>query len=94
MAVELYDRFMCKHFWKVHKDEIANDPSEASWFKVCKTTSNQNKLNLMSCFQLACKMDSHSSALGISQVHRKTICFVKNLTFRLPGIEELHLENA
>lgn len=69
MAIELYDRFMCKHFWELYKTEFANDPSEASWFKICKKTSNQTKLNLMSCFQLACKMDSHSSTLGISQVH-------------------------
>ncbi|KYQ56690.1 Cyclin N-terminal domain-containing protein 1, partial [Trachymyrmex zeteki] len=68
MAIELYDRFMCKHFWELYKTEFANDPSEASWFKICKKTSNQTKLNLMSCFQLACKMDSHSSTLGISQI--------------------------
>ncbi|XP_011686330.1 PREDICTED: uncharacterized protein LOC105449037 isoform X2 [Wasmannia auropunctata] len=66
MAIQLYDKFMCKHFWEIYKTEIANDPSEA--FKVCKKTCNQTKLNLMSCFQLACKMDSHSSALGISQI--------------------------
>lgn len=69
MAIQLYDRFMYKHFWEIYKTEIANDPSEALWFKVCKRISNQTKLNLMSCFQLACKMDSHSNALGISQVY-------------------------
>lgn len=68
MAIQLYDRFMYKHFWEIYKTEIANDPSEALWFKVCKRISNQTKLNLMSCFQLACKMDSHSNALGISQI--------------------------
>ncbi|XP_077277690.1 cyclin N-terminal domain-containing protein 1 isoform X3 [Temnothorax americanus] len=68
MAVQLYDRFMYKHFWEIYKTEMANNPSEASWLKVCDKSSNQTKLNLMSCFQLACKMDSHSSALGISQI--------------------------
>ncbi|XP_071577123.1 cyclin N-terminal domain-containing protein 1 isoform X2 [Temnothorax nylanderi] len=68
MAIQLYDRFMCKHFWEIYKTEIANNLSEASWFKVCDENSNQTKLTLMSCFQLACKMDSHSSALGISQI--------------------------
>ncbi|XP_012059517.1 PREDICTED: uncharacterized protein LOC105622714 [Atta cephalotes] len=68
MAIELYDRFMCKHFWELFKTEFVNDPSEASWFKICKKISNQTKLNLMSCFQLACKMDSHSSILGIPQI--------------------------
>ncbi|KYN06250.1 Cyclin N-terminal domain-containing protein 1, partial [Cyphomyrmex costatus] len=68
MAIELYDKFMCKHFWELYKTEFMNDPSQASWFKICKRTSNQTKLNLISCFQLACKMDSHSTTLGISQV--------------------------
>lgn len=68
MAIQLYDKFMCKHFWEIYKTEIANDPSEASWSKVCKKISNRTKLNLMSCFQLACKMDSHSNTLGISQI--------------------------
>ncbi|KAL6261326.1 hypothetical protein P5V15_008846 [Pogonomyrmex californicus] len=68
MAIQLYDKFMCKYFWELYKTEIANDPSEASWFRICKKTSNHTKLYLMSCFQLACKMDSHSNSLGISQI--------------------------
>ncbi|XP_024870312.1 uncharacterized protein LOC112453665 [Temnothorax curvispinosus] len=68
MAIQLYDRFMCKHFWEIYKTEIVNTSSEGSWLKVCNKSSNQTKLNLMSCFQLACKMDSHSSVLGISQI--------------------------
>jgi len=68
MAIQLYDRFMYKHFWEIYKTEIANDLSEVSWLQVCERTSNQTKLNLMSCFQLACKMDSHSCVLGISQI--------------------------
>ncbi|XP_011864626.1 PREDICTED: cyclin N-terminal domain-containing protein 1-like [Vollenhovia emeryi] len=68
MAIQLYERFMCKHFWEIYKTEIANDFSEASWLKVCERSSNEAKLNLMSCFQLACKMDSHCGALGISQI--------------------------
>lgn len=75
MAIQLYDRFMCKHFWEIYKTETTNDPSEASWFEACEKVSAEAKLILMSCFQLACKMDSHSTALGISQVHRKIICF-------------------
>ncbi|XP_036149428.1 uncharacterized protein LOC105833201 isoform X2 [Monomorium pharaonis] len=68
MAIQLYDTFMCKHFWEIFKTEIANDPFKATWFKVSEKTSNEAKLILMSCFQLACKMDSHSSTLGISQI--------------------------
>ncbi|XP_054012652.1 uncharacterized protein LOC128894725 [Hylaeus anthracinus] len=67
IAIHLYDKFMCNYFWEVYKDETT-EQTENSWSKVCKKISSQSKLYLMSCLQLASKMDSHSTSLGISQV--------------------------
>ncbi|RLU16876.1 hypothetical protein DMN91_010945 [Ooceraea biroi] len=68
MAIQLYDKFMCCQFWKVYKTELKNGISEASWIAICKKISQKTKLYLMSCFQLACKMDSASNNLGISLI--------------------------
>ncbi|XP_076639013.1 cyclin N-terminal domain-containing protein 1 [Colletes latitarsis] len=67
IAIHLYDKFMCNYFWKVYKAE-AGEQTEKSWSKICKKLSSRSKLYLMSCLQLASKMDSHSKSLGISQV--------------------------
>ncbi|KZC09195.1 Cyclin N-terminal domain-containing protein 1 [Dufourea novaeangliae] len=67
IAIHLYDKFMCKYFWEVYKTEAA-DHTENSWSQVCRKISSQSKLYLMSCLQLANKMDSHPKNLGISQV--------------------------
>ncbi|XP_070518572.1 cyclin N-terminal domain-containing protein 1 isoform X2 [Cardiocondyla obscurior] len=71
MAVQLYDTYIWKQFWELYKTEISNENnfSEMSWLcKVSTKSSKQTKLSLMSCFQLACKMDSHSGVLRISQI--------------------------
>ncbi|XP_076167973.1 cyclin N-terminal domain-containing protein 1 [Ptiloglossa arizonensis] len=67
IAIHLYDKFMCNYFWEVYKAEAA-EQTENSWSEVCKKISSQSKLYLMSCLQLASKMDSHSKSLGTSQV--------------------------
>lgn len=68
IAIHLYDKFMCNYFWEVYKAEAA-EQTENSWSEVCKKISSQSKLYLMSCLQLASKMDSHSKSLGTSQVY-------------------------
>ncbi|XP_076756519.1 cyclin N-terminal domain-containing protein 1 isoform X2 [Xylocopa sonorina] len=65
VAIHLYDKFMCNYFWEVYKN---TDQAENSWTEVCRKISSQSKLYLMSCLQLASKMDSHSRNLKISQV--------------------------
>ncbi|XP_012135890.2 cyclin N-terminal domain-containing protein 1 [Megachile rotundata] len=65
IAIHLYDKFICNYFWKVYK---ATNQTGNYWSQICKKISNQSKLYLMSCLQLASKMDSHSKSLGISQV--------------------------
>ena len=66
-AIHLYDKFMCNYFWEVYDAQAAHQ-SESSWSEVCKKISSQSKLYLMSCLQLASKMDSHSGSLRISQI--------------------------
>ncbi|XP_034190329.1 cyclin N-terminal domain-containing protein 1 [Osmia lignaria lignaria] len=65
VAIHLYDKFMCNYFWKLYK---TTNQTEDHWSEVCKKISSQAKLYLMSCLQLASKLDSHSNNLGISQV--------------------------
>ncbi|OAD58580.1 Cyclin N-terminal domain-containing protein 1 [Eufriesea mexicana] len=65
IAIHLYDKFMCNYFWEVYRNA---DQTENSWSQVCKTISSQSKLYLMSCLQLANKMDSHCNNLRISQI--------------------------
>ncbi|KAK2585374.1 hypothetical protein KPH14_010049 [Odynerus spinipes] len=73
LTIHLYDKFMCNYFWKVYKAESKEGATEASWSKICKTISNRSKLYLISCLQLASKVDSHSKSLSISQV----ICILR-----------------
>ncbi|XP_017787492.1 PREDICTED: uncharacterized protein LOC108570199 [Habropoda laboriosa] len=65
IAIHLYDKFMCNYFWEIYKN---SDQTENTWSQICKKISSQSKLYLMSCLQLASKMDSHSKNLRISQV--------------------------
>ncbi|XP_066603287.1 cyclin N-terminal domain-containing protein 1-like [Prorops nasuta] len=66
LTVHLYDNFMCNYFWEVYK--ATGGPSDSSWSQICKKISHQSKLYLMSCLQLASKMDSHSKCIGIPEV--------------------------
>ncbi|XP_033337571.1 cyclin N-terminal domain-containing protein 1 isoform X2 [Megalopta genalis] len=66
ITIHLYDKFMCKYFWEVYKAEFI-DHAGGSWTEVCTKISSQSKLYLMSCLQLASKMDSYSKNLAISQ---------------------------
>ncbi|KAF7400512.1 cyclin N-terminal domain-containing protein 1-like isoform X1 [Vespula maculifrons] len=73
LTIHLYDKFMCNYFWEVYKTESKSGATEASWSKICKTISNRSKLYLISCLQLASKVDLHSKSLSISQL----ICILR-----------------
>ncbi|XP_012252813.2 cyclin N-terminal domain-containing protein 1-like [Athalia rosae] len=68
LTVHLFDKFMCNHFCELYAAKMGMDPTESCWPQICKAISSQAKLKLMSCMQLASKMDSHSKGLSISQV--------------------------
>ncbi|XP_046741463.1 cyclin N-terminal domain-containing protein 1-like [Diprion similis] len=70
LTVHLFDRFMCNQFCELYVAEMVSTTSEVAWPKICKTISSEAKLRLMSCMQLASKMDSNSKSLNISQVLR------------------------
>ncbi|XP_029178854.1 cyclin N-terminal domain-containing protein 1-like isoform X2 [Nylanderia fulva] len=66
MAVELFDKFMNKSFWEACNANMENNDE---WYEVYqKKTCNYLKLYLVSCFQLASKMNSHANSLTITQV--------------------------
>ncbi|XP_046817456.1 uncharacterized protein LOC124423601 isoform X1 [Vespa crabro] len=73
LTIHLYDKFMCNYFWEIYKTESKSGATEASWSKICKTISNRSKLYLISCLQLASKVDLHSKSLSISQL----ICILR-----------------
>lgn len=79
---------MCNYFWKLYK---TTNQTEDHWSEVCKQISGQAKLHLMSCLQLASKLDSHSKHLGISQVHTYIISFLFN--FVNIGISSLFVQH-
>lgn len=63
ITIHLYDKFICNYFWEIYRNA---DQTESSWSQICKKISSQSKLYLMSCLQLANKMDSHFNTLKIS----------------------------
>ncbi|KAK1123313.1 hypothetical protein K0M31_008932 [Melipona bicolor] len=65
IAIHLYDKFMCNYFWEKYKN---TDSTQSSWSQICKSISSQSVLYLMSCLQLANKMNSHLNNLKIPQV--------------------------
>lgn len=67
LALCIYDKFMCKHFWELFM-EHGNDPEFEEYKHASHRMSKLARLRLMSCIQLASKMDCHSRGLGISQV--------------------------
>ncbi|XP_078043051.1 cyclin N-terminal domain-containing protein 1 isoform X2 [Augochlora pura] len=80
ITIHLYDKFMCKYFWEVYKAEII-DHAGGSWTEVCNKISSQSKLYLMSCLQLASKMDSYSKNLTISQWIDKSTEYDHSIVF-------------
>ncbi|XP_046479694.1 cyclin N-terminal domain-containing protein 1 isoform X1 [Neodiprion pinetum] len=70
LTVHLFDRFMSNQFCELYVAEMVSNPGEVAWPQICKIISSEAKLRLMSCMQLASKMDSHTKGLSISQVVR------------------------
>ncbi|XP_043289426.1 uncharacterized protein [Venturia canescens] len=69
IALYLYDKFICNTFWEAYTSENGDDKGTTnSWEQTCKRISSQAKLRLMSCLQIASKMDTHSAGLRITQV--------------------------
>ncbi|KAK0174277.1 hypothetical protein PV327_011033 [Microctonus hyperodae] len=67
LALCVYDKFMCNHFWELFM-EHGNNPEFEEYKHASDRMSKLARLRLMSCIQLASKMDCHSRGLGISQV--------------------------
>jgi len=68
-AIQLFDKFIRCRFWEICKIQLTNNISNASFKETGKIDSQKSILYLMSCFYLACKMDSTSHRLQISTVN-------------------------
>lgn len=68
MAILLYDEFMYKHFLQVYKTEVILGLLEEQVDKICNNIASKAKLSLLSCFQLASKMNSSYVRIEISEV--------------------------
>ncbi|XP_034946025.1 cyclin N-terminal domain-containing protein 1-like isoform X2 [Chelonus insularis] len=69
LSLYLFDKYMCNKFWEIYK-KYENDAENNThnWNQVTDKFSNEIKLRLMSCIQLASKVDSHYKHLGIAQI--------------------------
>ena len=70
LALHLYDKYMNNISWEAYKIAIKNGLSEDLWEQEQKKSSNEAKLRLLSCIQLASKMDSNVKCLGIVEVNK------------------------
>ncbi|XP_032685941.1 uncharacterized protein LOC116851047 [Odontomachus brunneus] len=82
MAIILYDDYMHKHFRQRFETEITtNNQLDQQFDKISNSMASKAKLSLMSCFQLACKMESAYAKLPISEVIDILNTFDKNTTY-------------
>ncbi|XP_074110208.1 cyclin N-terminal domain-containing protein 1 isoform X4 [Cotesia typhae] len=79
IALNLYDKCMKNQFQEIYK-ENRNDKNFIQWKHLRNKIVNLSKIRLISCIQLASKLDSHSNFLRISQgvIALKLIDFLKN----------------
>ncbi|XP_025156119.1 uncharacterized protein LOC105181768 isoform X2 [Harpegnathos saltator] len=68
MAIMLYDEFLHKYFIKLCKTRLVNGPLEEQWDNIYNEIINKTKLHLLSCFQLALKMDKACAIIEISEI--------------------------
>lgn len=67
LAVYIYEKFLSNQFWEIYQEHETRPDSE-EYARAVDKVSKVLMLRLMSCIQLASKMDSHLLGLGITQV--------------------------
>ncbi|CAD6242307.1 GSCOCG00012634001-RA-CDS [Cotesia congregata] len=79
IALNLYDKCIKNQFQEIYK-ENRNDKNFIQWKHLRNKIVNLSKIRLISCIQLASKLDSHSNFLRVSQgvTALKLIDFLKN----------------
>lgn len=68
MAILLHDELMYKHFLEVYRTEVVFGLLKQQVEKSCYNIASKAKLSLLSCFQLASKMNSSYAKIEISKV--------------------------
>ena len=69
LAIHLYDKFMNRRSWEALKALEESGNSEVLWEQEQRKMCAEGKLRLLSCIQLASKMDSSEKSLGIYDVN-------------------------
>ncbi|KAL6431007.1 hypothetical protein ACFW04_007040 [Cataglyphis niger] len=90
MALELFDKFINELYWDCY-NRRKNDSDE--WFQdYRKRSSIHSPFYLLSCFQVACKVNSHPNILKISQVLELVQVFVKNYEYTRDMVTSMEVE--
>jgi len=69
MAIQLYEKFVCCLFQQFYKIGSVKGTIQNFWLLASMRVLKEKKLHIMSCFQLAYKMESPSSVLSIAKVN-------------------------
>ncbi|XP_033223094.1 cyclin N-terminal domain-containing protein 1-like [Belonocnema kinseyi] len=68
LAIHLYEKYMNRRICEVSKGLQKSGSSETLWEQEQRKMCSEGKLRLLSCIQLASKMDSNEKSLGICDV--------------------------
>ncbi|XP_050454655.1 cyclin N-terminal domain-containing protein 1-like isoform X2 [Cataglyphis hispanica] len=90
MALELFDKFINELYCDCY-NRRKNDSDE--WFQdYRKRSSTHSPFYLLSCFQVASKVNSHPNILKISQVLELVQVFVKNYEYTRDMVTSMEIE--
>ncbi|EFN66313.1 hypothetical protein EAG_06286 [Camponotus floridanus] len=81
---------MNKYFCEIYNEK--NDQSDEWWENFKKKTCIHKKLYFMSCFQVACKVNSHPNSLKISQVLEFLHIIDKNYEYTQDVVSSIEIE--
>lgn len=70
LAIHLYEKYMNRRICEASKGLKKSGSSETLWEQEQKKMCAEGKLRLLSCIQLASKMDSNEKSLGICDVSK------------------------
>ena len=68
LALELFDRFTCLSFMEAYKNIMENGSRTEPFEEICIKMSSHAKIHLMSCIQIASKIESHKQCLSMPNV--------------------------
>ncbi|KAM0729032.1 hypothetical protein ACS0PU_004386 [Formica fusca] len=90
MALELFDKFMNKSYQEAYN--MRKNESDEWLQTVRRKTSIHTPFYLLSCFQVACKVNSHPNSLKISEILQLAQVFVKDYEYTREMVTVMEVE--